>query len=40
MWEDFIAWQASDPQAEPYRHLCWEDELKNATEKASPEVRL
>ena len=40
MWEDFIAWQASDPKAEPYRHLCWEQELENATEKESSEVRL
>ncbi len=30
MWEDFLAWFGSDAQAEPYRHLTWHEELKQA----------
>jgi len=27
---DFLGWFKSDPQAGPYRHLTWEDEIKRA----------
>lgn len=27
MWDDFIAWFNTDPQAVDYRHLTWEEEL-------------
>jgi len=42
MWEDFIAWFGSDEQAKPYRHLTWEEELKQAKQTAanSAAVRL
>ncbi len=44
MWDDFIAWFETNPEAAEYRHLTWEKELEEAREKAAkagtPEVRL
>ena len=44
MWDDFIAWFETNPEAAEYRHLPWEKELEEAREKAAkagtPEVRL
>lgn len=43
IWEDFVAWFASDGPEE-YRHLTWDDELADARKKVgdapSSEVRL
>ena len=30
MWQDFINWFNTDPKAEEYRHLTWEEELAEA----------
>lgn len=44
MWDDFIQWFETYPEAAEYRHLTWEKELEEAREKAAkegtPEVRL
>ena len=42
MWEDFLAWFASDERAEGYRHLTWETELEKArsTAENNSQVRL
>ena len=32
MWEDFINWFNTDEKAVEYRHLTWEEELKEAAE--------
>ncbi len=44
MWDDFIQWFETNPEAAEYRHLTWEKELEDAREKAAkagaPEVRL
>ncbi|MDR1440167.1 MAG: RraA family protein [Clostridiales bacterium] len=39
MVEDFIAWCGTDPRAEGYKHLNWDDELAQAREfeKAGPQ---
>jgi regulator of RNase E activity RraA len=34
MWEDFLAWFLSDDQTAHYRHLNWDEELKEAKEAA------
>lgn len=38
MMEDFISWLATDPRAEGYRHLNWDEELEQAR-KAEAEGR-
>ena len=40
MWEDFINWMATDQQAEPFRHLEWDEELAKAKETSGSDVRL
>ncbi len=45
MYDDFLNWFETDPQAAPYRHLTWEDELEEARRaeqnaSASAQVRL
>jgi len=30
IWEHFLAWFASDPRAEKFQHLCWDEELTKA----------
>ena len=30
MWQDFVNWFNTDPKAEEYRHLTWEEELAEA----------
>ncbi len=43
MWEDFIHWFETDPQAAEYRHLEWAEELKEAHNRAEgidSQVRL
>lgn len=35
MWDDFIHWFTTDEQAVSYRHLSWDEELKEAHEKAA-----
>jgi len=40
MWADFLKWMANDPQAEPYRHLTWDEETAKAKETSGDQVRL
>jgi hypothetical protein len=46
MWENFIKWIKTAPEAEEYRHLTWDEELKHAREQQAkkmeekPQVRL
>ena len=40
MWEDFLRWMTVDPQAEPYRHLTWDEEVAQAKGTSGSEVRL
>ena len=43
MMEDFLHWFETDPRAEEYRHLTWEEELEEARQMdvdAAPQVRL
>ena len=44
MMEDFLQWFETDPRAEEYRHLRWENELEEAKQAqqdgAPPQVRL
>jgi regulator of RNase E activity RraA len=33
MWQDFIGWFQKDDSACKYRHLCWDEELRDARER-------
>jgi hypothetical protein len=32
MWEDFLGWFETAPEAKDYQHLTWEKELEHARE--------
>lgn len=46
MWENFVNWVKTAPEAKEYRHLTWDEELKQARERQAnkievkPQVRL
>ena len=39
MWEDFIDWFNTAPEALEYKHLTWDDELKEAKERQGKEPK-
>lgn len=39
MWEDFIDWFNKDSQAQEYRHLTWDEELREAKDRQDKESR-